>query len=114
MARIYHLADPDLWAQAAPSGSYTQSSRDLTLAEQGFIHCSDRHQWPVVRGAFYGDVASDLVLLEIDPGLLDAPLVREVGNPTTGEEFPHLYGPLNVSAVVRTHVLAAPHAAGGS
>lgn len=114
MARIYHLSDPDLWAQAAMSGSYTQSSRDLTLAEQGFIHCSDPQQWPVVRDAFYGDVPTDLVLLEIDPELLDAPLVREVGNPLTGEEFPHLYGPLNVSAVVRTHVLAAPHSTGGS
>ena len=113
MARIYHLADPDLWAQAAPSGRYTQSSRDLTLAEQGFIHCSEPQQWPVVRDAFYGDVAGDLVLLEIDPELLDAPLVREVGNPQTGEEFPHLYGALNVSAVVRTHVLTPPHAAGG-
>ena len=33
------------------------------------------------------------------------PLVREVGNPVTGEQFPHLYGPLNVDAVTEVRRL---------
>ena len=51
------------------------------------------------------------VLLTIDPERLSAPLVREVGNPATGEEFPHVYGPLTPDAVVATRVLHPPHAA---
>lgn len=35
--------------------------------------------------------------------------MREVGNPETGEQFPHVYGPINPSAVVDTRVLTAPH-----
>ena len=36
---------------------------------------------------------------------LEAPLVREVGNPVTGEEFPHIYGPLDVNAVTEVRRL---------
>ena len=51
----------------------------------------------------------DLLLLTIDPELLESRLVREVGNPETGEKFPHIYGPLNPSAVVETQILHPPH-----
>ncbi len=114
MARIYHLAEPDAWAGARSTGSYDRSTRGLSLAQQGFIHCSEPHQWPVVRSAFYGDVQGELVLLEIEPDLLEAPLVREAGNPATGEEFPHVYGRLNVSAVVGTRILSPPHSTAGT
>ncbi len=110
MPRIFHLADPAHWAAAGQSGRYEQSTRGMTLAEQGFIHCSDELQWPRVRAAFYADHPGELVLLEIDPDLLDVPVVREVGNPHTGEVFPHLYGPLAVTAVVSAQLLQPPHA----
>lgn len=107
---IYHLADPTDWAQAVDAGSYAWSTRGRTLEEEGFIHTSSAEQWPGVRAAFYADVTTDLVLLEIDESLLHSPVVREVGNPVTGEEFPHVYGPIEVSAVVGTRVLPPPHA----
>ncbi|MEO7059285.1 MAG: DUF952 domain-containing protein [Lapillicoccus sp.] len=106
---IYHLAEPAAWADARTRGTYAVSTRGLTLDDVGFIHCADAGQWPGVRAAFYADVTSDLVLLEVDPYLLTAPVVREVGNPGTGEEFPHVYGPLEVSAVIGTTVLRPPH-----
>jgi len=109
MPRIYHLADPDEWTGALSTGSYQRSTRGLMLADEGFIHCSDEHQWPQVRAAFYADVEGELVLLEVDPELLEAPLVRELGDRATGEKSPHVYGPLNVSSVVRTRILLPPH-----
>lgn len=107
--RIYHLADPAEWAAAQAAGSYTRSTRDASLADVGFIHTSTSTQWPAVRHAFYADVATPLLLLEIDPSLLESPVVTEVGNHRTGERFPHIYGPLNVSAVVATHPVDPPH-----
>jgi len=107
---IYHLAEPAQWEAARASGSYEQSTLGRTLAEEGFIHCSSAQQWPVVRRAFYGDYPESLLLLEIDESRLTSPLVREVGNPETGEEFPHVYGPIDVDAVVGVTELPAPHA----
>ncbi len=106
---IFHLADPDEWAAAVASGGYERSTRGRTLADEGFIHTSYAVQWPVVRRAFYADVATPLLLLTIDPERLTSPLVVEVGNPATGEEFPHIYGPLNPDAVVAVEQLDPPH-----
>ena len=59
---------------------------------------STEHQWEGTRRRFYADVPG-LVLLEIDPQRLGAPVRFEEGEP--GEDFPHLYGELNPDAVVR-------------
>ena len=50
-----------------------------------------------------------LVLLHVDEALLTSPVVEEVGNPVTGETFPHVYGPIDIGAVVGTTVLQPPH-----
>ncbi|AKU16663.1 DUF952 domain-containing protein [Luteipulveratus mongoliensis] len=109
MSRIYHLAEPADWAAAQRSGAYRISTRGRSLEDEGFIHASDEHQWPVVRRSFYADVAGDLLLLEIDPDLLSHQVIREVGNPETGEEFPHIYGPITPGAVVAVRTIRAPH-----
>lgn len=106
---IYHLAEPEHWGQAQRTGSYTQSTRGRTLADEGFIHCSSAEQWPVVRRSFYRDVTGPLLLLEIDESRLPEPPVVEVGNPATGETFPHLYRALPVDAVAGVTELPAPH-----
>ena len=107
---IWHLAEPRHWEGATASGSYTESTRGRSLAQEGFIHCSSAEQWPVVRQAFFGDYPGPLLLLEIDESLLPQPPVVEVGNPATGETFPHLYAALPTSAVVAVTVLPPPHA----
>ena len=90
---IYHLAEQAHWQQALRDGTYTQSTRGRTLAEEGFIHASSAEQWPVVRSRFYADVAEPLVLFHVDESRLGSPVVHEVGDPATGETFPHVYGP---------------------
>lgn len=65
----------------------------------GFIHCSFATQVETVANLFYRD-RDDVLLLTIDPEQLTSPLRVEavVG---TGQEFPHIYGPLPAGAVTR-------------
>jgi uncharacterized protein (DUF952 family) len=41
MSFIHHIAERGDWEQAVRDGEYTTSTRGLTLAQQGFIHCSE-------------------------------------------------------------------------
>ena len=107
---IYHLAEQAHWQQALRDGSYVRSTRGRSLAEEGFIHASSAQQWPVVRSRFYGDVTEPLALLHIDESRLSSRIVHEIDDPETGETFPHVYGPIEVGAVVGTTVLEPPHA----
>ncbi|MFF7953410.1 DUF952 domain-containing protein [Streptomyces griseorubiginosus] len=95
---IVHITERSLWEEAQAKGTYEISTRGRTLQEEGFIHCSTREQLPRTAAAFFADVP-DLVVLVIDPALLDVPLKYEAPEPG-GEEFPHIYGPLPVAAVV--------------
>ena len=100
---LLHLAEADLWDAARATGTYEMSTRGKTLREEGFIHCSPAQQWPATVERLYAD-ADELLLLHIDEALLAAPLVYEqVGNAT--EPFPHVYGPINLDAVVEVERL---------
>lgn len=100
---IYHLTDPATWAASLAVGEHTSSTRGVTLAEEGFIHCSTAEQWRGVVERFYAD-ASDLLLLHVDESRLTAPLVYEqLGD--APEPFPHVYGPIPVAAVVHVEPL---------
>ena len=99
---VFHVALAADWQAAQEAGDYRVSSLGRTLAEEGFLHASYADQWPGVLSVYYADVQEPLVLLEIDPDLLDVPLVVEApaGCEPGAAEFPHLYGPLAVDAVV--------------
>ena len=105
--RLFHLALRRDWEEARESeaGEYRVSTLGRTLAEEGFLHASYEHQWQGVRDAYYADVTEPLVLLEVDPALLDVPVVEEV--PVGGDQaFPHVYRPLPVAAVVAVRELS--------
>jgi len=55
--------------------------------------------------------ADDLVLLCVDADRLTAPLRYEPGDPGSTELFPHLYGPLDTTAVI--DALPFPEGPGG-
>ncbi|NUP49722.1 MAG: DUF952 domain-containing protein [Catenulispora sp.] len=102
---IYHIAFRADWVQAEAAGEYRVSTRGRTLEQQGFIHAATANQVDGVAGAFYADVdAAELVVLEIDPDRLTAPL-RYEEVPGAADPFPHIYGPLNTDAVVGTSAL---------
>lgn len=94
MNAIFHITTEFGWETARRAGAYAAD----TLASEGFIHCSTAEQWPhVLRERFGG--RDDLVLLEIDSDRTGAEVRWE--NLEGGEElFPHLYGPLDIAAVL--------------
>lgn len=98
---IFHITERRLWDAAREHGTYEMSTRGRTLQEEGFIHCSTRAQLPAVAAFLYGsyDGPDELVVLVVDPASLDVPLEYEAPEPG-GEEFPHVYGPIPVAAVV--------------
>jgi uncharacterized protein (DUF952 family) len=95
---IYHIAVERDWACAAQTGEYRVSTRGKTLDEQGFIHASDAHQVAGVANVIYRQ-DDGLVVLEIDVARLRSE-VRYEGVPDSSELFPHIYGPINVDAVL--------------
>jgi glutathione S-transferase len=105
VSRIYHIAVRADWERALADGAYTRSTVDKTLAEEGFIHASQASQVAPTANAYYRDVPGDLVLLVIDPGRVGAE-VRYEDVPGAELPFPHVYGPLNVDAVLAVVPLA--------
>ena len=95
---IFHLTVPDVWEQARRDGALTMSTRDVTLAEEGFVHCSFAEQLAATAERFFGDL-DEIVVLRIDPALLTSPVVVE-DLYDAGQAFPHVYGPIDVAAVV--------------
>jgi glutathione S-transferase len=94
---LFHIVDADDWARAEAEGAFAGSTRGRTLTDEGFIHCSLAHQVEAVANLVYGGVGG-LLLLTIDPERVHAPIRYDPAE--TGEEFPHIYGPLNIDAVV--------------
>lgn len=91
---ILHIAAVDHWEEAQALGEYRLDS----LETEGFIHCSTPQQVLGPANEFYRG-RSDLVLLVIDPVRLEARLVYE-DSYESGTIFPHIYGPLNLEAVI--------------
>jgi glyoxylase I family protein len=97
---VFHIAAGAAWYAAKQSGSYTAPS----LSAEGFIHCSLRAQVIATANTYFRGQA-DLVLLQIDATKLEAELRYEPPLTMTFEIFPHLYGPLNLDAVVAEFAL---------
>ena len=94
-ATIYHLTTPQAWDNARATGVYKAPSLEI----EGFIHCSTRDQvLGVANARFKG--RQDLVLLCIDSSRVQAPIQFDAIE--TGARFPHIYGPLNADAVIKT------------
>jgi uncharacterized protein (DUF952 family) len=95
MTLIYHVCRRDEWQAALASGRYAGSSQDKA---DGFIHFSDAGQ-VVASVAKHRAAQAGLVILEVDADRLGAELRWEASR--GGALFPHLYGLLPVTAVVR-------------
>lgn len=93
---IYHVISNTDWQNALENGYYEAPS----LATEGFIHTSKENQVKGVLERYYVN-QTDLILLHIDEDKLSSNLVYEMA-PSVNESFPHIYGKLNLDAVVAT------------
>ncbi|HUI48691.1 MAG TPA: DUF952 domain-containing protein [Acidimicrobiia bacterium] len=100
---IFHITTTPEWDRARRDGAYRAESLDA----EGFIHCSLPTQVNHVADWFYREIP-DLVLLCIDPEELTSELRYEPSADAFAGEFPHVYGPIDLEAVVA----AMPWAAG--
>ena len=90
---IVHIARKFEWEQAQRTGVY----RSASLAQDGFIHCSNVDQViDIANKLFRGQ--TDLALLCIDEALV-AHLVKYEDLYQTQEPYPHIYGALNGDAI---------------
>ncbi len=93
---LIHLCTTDEWERAKALGE----RRPPSLDSEGFVHLSAPEQVHLPANRLFAG-RGDMVLLRLDAVLLGAPVRWEAGVVSDPEAmtFPHLYGPLPVSAV---------------
>ncbi|OIR13101.1 hypothetical protein GALL_54850 [mine drainage metagenome] len=91
---IYHVTTKQEWDVALQNNFYEAPS----LKMEGFIHCSKAEQ---VQGVLerYFKGKNDLVKLVIDTTKLTNKLQFDF-SASVNEEFPHVYGVINIDAVI--------------
>ena len=99
MPVIYHVTTAAEWQAAKEKGSYETPS----LREEGFIHCSQAEQVAGVLDRYYAG-KTGLVKLLIDTEKLTSQLIYD-WSPSVADTFPHIYGPINVDAVIEVVAL---------
>lgn len=83
-----------IWRKQQPDQPYRHES----LAQEGFIHCTgDAARLTWVANQFYRREAADFLILWIDEARVVAPVQWDAVGDTA---FPHIYGPLNVDAII--------------
>jgi len=99
---ILHITTRNDWEKAKLAGEYTAPS----LASEGFIHCSTIKQTEDTANIFFIG-QQGLILLCIDENKLKSECKYEdptgggQHDPNVGKLFPHIYGPINLAAVVK-------------
>ncbi|MER2535353.1 MAG: DUF952 domain-containing protein [Rhizobiaceae bacterium] len=91
---IYKICPAALWREAERKGRFDGASVDLA---DGYIHFSTASQLRETAAKHFAGQAG-LLLISVDAGKLGAALRWEPSR--GGALFPHLYAPLDLSAVI--------------
>ena len=98
-AQIFHLCSQAAWDVALSTGLYRGTDSDC---QDGFLHFSTFGQVRESAARHHANAAA-LVMLTVDSVQLGEELKWEKSR--GGALFPHLYGPLPLSAVLRADLL---------
>lgn len=104
---LFHLALESEWREGQRDGRYTPRR----FAADGFVHCvGDLATAAHIVAAYFSGATEPVLLIELDEARLDVEVKWEAPAPpdgavhshhTPGASFPHVYGSLPLSAVVR-------------
>ncbi len=97
---IFKIATAADWAEAERAGAFAGSAHDKA---DGFLHFSTGPQLAQTLRLYYAG-QDNLVLAAVEAEALGAALKWEHA-PSRGEDFPHLFAPLPLSAVKWTQGL---------
>jgi uncharacterized protein (DUF952 family) len=95
MTIVYKIVPRDFWLKAQASGVFAGAGADVN---DGFIHFSTREQVGETAARHFAG-QRDLLLVAVDGAQLGDALKWEPSR--GGDLFPHLYGALPLSAVLR-------------
>jgi uncharacterized protein (DUF952 family) len=107
---ILHLVSQSEWEAALPLDDYLPSA----FAADGFIHCTHgEDELLAVANRFYRQVPGEFLVLEIEESKVTAPIkweppIHPDGTPNHANDqilYPHIYGPLNRSAITGIKML---------
>jgi len=102
MSIILHIARRKAWDDYSAERHYS----DPSLTTEGFIHCSTVRQAIDTLNRHFPN-ERDLVFLCIDEQKLEPKVIYEspkgitIDDARIIEVYPHLYGPINMTAVIR-------------
>jgi uncharacterized protein (DUF952 family) len=93
---IYHLVWESDWNRCVGEHTYCPDS----LVSEGFVHCTrEPEKLLEVANTFFAEERSEkLILLSLDQEALSAEVRYE--DPGVGHLFPHVYGPIEIAALL--------------
>jgi len=92
---IVHACTNEDWLKAKENGIYKTES----LESQGFIHFSGPNTIQFVANSHWMG-RKDIILLIVDSEKVNPEIKYEI-DPGSGRFYPHIYGPLNLDAVIK-------------
>lgn len=96
---MYHIVTQADWDIALQNGFYRAKSVDI----EGFMHCSTSAQVQGVLERYYSS-QSNLLKLTIQINLVEPEIKFELAT-SVNELFPHIYGDLNLNAVIGVDIV---------
>ncbi len=96
---IYHIVTTAQWEAQKNNAHYSAAS----IAIEGFIHCSTQDQLKATIGRYYAN-EKEVVVLTIDVAKVESEVKYELA-PSVNQLFPHIFGVLNLSAVVAVELM---------
>lgn len=98
---IYHVVEPSYFKSFEGKDEYYPARFD----EEGFIHNCFEEQFDYVLGTHFEGI-EQVLILKIDPAKIFAQIIVEGDQHPMG--FPHIYGPINMDAIVGQELKQLP------
>ena len=98
---IFHVVKKEDWKSQKKDSRYHPDSLD----SEGFIHCASGNNIEDVTNRLY-EGETNVLLIIINTTLVE-PEIRYESSDDSDTKYPHIYGPLNMDAVVDKIELAA-------